>query len=189
QSSLPHISLGTTDAGAGIPFGYGDISVVEAAEAIRDVIVVCGIIRRRGVGTVDAGEFGTAGSGKVTGRVHDACPARRRNTGTAEYEPAAAIDRIVVIDPDSGVGVGIGGDIGHKAMGRFRQGTLVGRAGFVGAQAPTAILPRSFADEVAECAATIDPARGGASDGNDVGGNAGPLGPRRIAGRSKVDDH
>src|SRR5260370_13031385 len=183
QDSLPSITFGAADARADIPTGCSKVPIVEAAKAISDVFVVCGIRRSRSKGAIDGGEFGRARGGKVPAPVHDAAPGWRRNTGAADYIPAATKGGIVVIDPNPGVGVGIGGDVRHKAMCRTWQDALVAGAGFVGAQAPAAVLPSHFAGEGAECCATINSTRGRAADGDNIRRNTLPYGGRRIPAR------
>src|ERR1035437_92696 len=118
QGSLANMPLGAAHAGAGIPLGCGNESIVETAEAVADVVVVCSIGRRCAVGGIDGGKLGRTRSGKMTSAIYDAGPGWRGHTGAAKYIPAATVGGVVVIDPDPCIGVGVRGDVGHKALAR-----------------------------------------------------------------------
>jgi len=129
--SFPFCTEGAASASAEIPTGSGQIALVRTAGALSNV----GEIRRIPEVAVDRRKLDLARRRKPACGIDDAGPYRRRDAGAADNAPTVAVGD--VIDPDAGIGVRVGGDVGCSPLAADNSGNrrLVGWARLVLARA------------------------------------------------------
>src|SRR5215472_18960265 len=111
-------------------------------------------------------------------------PHRRRDAGAADNAPTVAVRDVV--DPDAGIGVRVGGDVGCPPLVAYKLGNrrLVGWARLVFARAAAGRRPGKLHLQVAVCIAAVRRAAGR----YDIRGSRGPDRPGAVTRCRKVDD-
>src|SRR5208282_2211099 len=178
RALLAPFACRAADAGAEIPTGHGEVTLVRTAGAVHNVGKVRAV---RHVG-INGGELARRRCRKAAGGVDDPGPNRGGNAGAADNVPRGG-----VIDPDTGRGVGVGGNVGGAAPSSHdgRNPVLVTGAGFVEARAAAARLPSHLLLEGAGRRVAAD---AGAADGNDLRRCGWPDHPGTVTGGREVDD-
>ena len=145
-------------------------SLVRAAGALSNV----GEIGRVAEVGVDGRQLDLAGRRKPACGIDDAGPHRRRDAGAADYAPTVAVRDI--IDPNAGIGVRVGGDVGCPPLAADSVGDrrLVRWTRFVLARAAAGRRPGQLRLQVAVCIAAVCRAAGR----YDIRGSRGPDRPR-----------
>src|SRR5215831_6263382 len=178
--SFPQCTEGAAGASAEIPAGSGEVALVGTAGALSNV----GEVRRIPEVAVDGRKLGLARLRKPARGVDDARPHRRCDTGAADNAPTVAIRD--VIDPDAGIGVRVGGDVGCPPLAADNLGNhrLVGWARLVLARAAAGRRPGELRLQVSARIAAVRRAAGR----YDIRGSRRPDRPCAVAGRCNVYD-